>query len=152
MRKLQGWNKVTTPSAWGADWDYIWYSRSYHHTLYPYLCCLQEASIVTIPSFQTSCSHELDQNLQLSYHVRSHYLFARAYDNLILVVNGNEVWFMRWTSLEHMDLISISCRLCVIFLFQECRCCQDRWRWTLFYFPFSFLFYFTFLFFSLFYF
>ena len=49
-----------------------------------------------------------------------HYLFAKAYDDLILVVNGYEVGFMQWTSLEHMDLVSISCCVHIIFSFQEC--------------------------------
>ena len=62
----------------------------------------------------------LDQNLQLSYHMRGHYLFARTYNNLILVVLGYEIWFVWWTSLEHMDLISISGCVCVMFSVQEC--------------------------------
>jgi len=65
---------------------------------------------------------KLDQNLQFSYHMCGHYLFARAYNNLILIVLGYEVWFVWWTSLEHMDLISISGSVCVMFSVQECRC------------------------------
>ena len=58
----------------------------------------------------------LDRNLQLSYHMCGHYLFARAYNDLILVVLGYEIWFVWWTSLEHMDLISISGCICIMFL------------------------------------
>ena len=29
-----------------------------------------------------------------TYHMYSHYLFARAYDYLVLVVDGYEVWFV----------------------------------------------------------
>ena len=86
----------------------MWCSWSYCYTLYPCPCCLQEISIVTIPPFQDSCPHESNQDLQLSYHMWSHYLFARAYDHLILVVNGYEVWFMWWTSLIHWYLTPVS--------------------------------------------
>ena len=64
----------------------------------------------------------LDQNLQFSYYMHGHYFFARAYNDLIPVIDGYEVGFMRWTFLEHMDLVSISCCVCIIFLFQECCC------------------------------
>ena len=110
------------PTTWGANWYYYSAADCCCHTLYSCPCWLQEVLIITIPPFQVSCPHELDQNFQLSYHVHSHYLFARAYDNLILVVDGDEVRFMRWSSLEHMDLISVSCCFRVMFLFQECRC------------------------------
>ena len=110
------------PTIWGTDWDYSGTADRCHHTLYPCLCWLQEASIVTISPFQVSCPHELNQNLQFFYHMRGHYLFARAYNDSILVVLGYKIWFVWWTSLEHMDLISISGHICVMFFVQEyCR-------------------------------
>ena len=121
-RKRWGLGQDIMPTTWGTDWDYYGAADHCHHTLYPCPCWLQEVLIITIPPFQVSCPHKLDQNFQFSYHVHSHYLFARAYDDLILVINGNEVGFMRWTSLEHMDLISISCCFGIMFLFQECGC------------------------------
>jgi len=42
-------------------------------------------------SFQHSCPHESDQDLQLSYHMCSHYLFARADDYLISVIDCYKV-------------------------------------------------------------
>jgi len=92
----------------------------------------EEALIITIPPFQVSCPHELDQNLQLSYHMCGHYLFVRAYNDSILVVLGYKIWFMWWTPLEHIDLISISGCVCVIFLVQECRCHFVPKCWILF--------------------
>jgi len=119
-RRKWGLDQDIMPTTWGADWDYFGTADRCRHTLYPCPCWLQEASIVTIPPFQTSYPHELDQNLQLSYHMCGHYLFARAYNDLILVVLGYEIWFMWWTFLEHIDLISISGRVCVMFSVQEC--------------------------------
>ena len=121
VRRKWGLGQDIMPTTWGTDWDYYGAADHCRHTLYPCPCWLQEASIVTIPPFQVSCPHELDQNFQLSYHMHSYYLFARAYDDLILVIDGNEVWFVWWTSLEHMDLVSISCHIGVIFCFQEYR-------------------------------
>jgi len=36
-----------------------------------------------------------------------HYLFARAYDDLLQVIDGIEIGFVWWASLEHFDVISI---------------------------------------------
>ena len=123
MRYTRGLkHKETARMKQGNNTYYMWCSRSCHYTLYPCPCCFLETSIVTIPPFQGSCPHELDQNLQLSYHMHGHYLFARAYNDLILVVHGHKIWFMWWPSLEHMDLISISGRIGVMFFVQECCC------------------------------
>ena len=110
----------------------MWHSRSCHHTLYPCPCCFLEASIVTIPPFQDSCPHESDQNFQLSYHMHSHYLFARAYDYLILVVDGYEVWFVWWTSLIHWYLMPVSWCISVPFSVHECHCYFFPKLWILF--------------------
>ena len=122
MRQQEGRNEVVAPTTWGADWDYFSAANHHCYTLCPCLCCLQKTSIVTILPFQNSCPYESDQNLQFSYHMYGHYLFARADNDLILVIHGYEVRFMWWTSLEHRYLISVSCCFHVMFLFQECHC------------------------------
>ena len=68
-----------------------------------------------IPVLEFMSSWISDQNLQFFYHMCSHYLFARAYNDLIPVVDGYEVGFVQWASLEHMDLVSISCYVCICF-------------------------------------
>jgi len=110
----------------------MWCSQSYRHTLYPCPCCLQEVSIVTIPPFQGSCLHESNQDLQFSYHVCSHYLFARADNYLILVVDSYEVWFVWWTSLIHWYLTPVSCCISVSFPVHECCCYFFPKFWILF--------------------
>ena len=51
-----------------------------------------------------------------------HYLFARAYDDLLQVIDGDEIGFMWWASLEHFDVIPISWGVCIIFRLHECSC------------------------------
>ena len=48
--------------------------------------------------------------------------FARAYNDLILVVDGYEVWFVWWTSLIHWYLTSISWCISVLFSVQKRSC------------------------------
>ena len=48
MRKQQGVSKATTPTTWGADWDYFGTADRCRHTLDPSPCCIQEVSIVTV--------------------------------------------------------------------------------------------------------
>jgi len=110
----------------------MWCSQSYRHTLYPCTCCLQKALIVTIPLFQNSCPYESNQDLQFSYHVCSHYLFARAYDYLILIVDGHEVWFVWWTSLIHWYLTPISCCISIPFPVHKLHCYFFPKFWILF--------------------
>ena len=98
------------------------HSQSCHHTLCPSPCCILEALIITIPLFQHSCSHELDQDLQLSYHMCSHYLFAGANDDLFPVIDCYEVWFIWWTFMKYRNLTSIPCCFCIVLLFHECCC------------------------------
>jgi len=82
--------------------------------------------------FQDSCPYESNQGLQFSYHMCSHYLFARAYDYLILVVNGYKIWFVWWTSLIHWYLTPISCCISVPFLVHERHCYFFPKFWILF--------------------
>ena len=110
----------------------MWHSRSFRHTLYPCPCFLQEVSIVTIPLFQGSCPHESNQDLQFSYHVCSYYLFARAYDYLIPVVDGYKIRFMWWTSLIHGYLIPVSCCISIPFFVHKCLCYFILKFWILF--------------------
>ena len=51
-----------------------------------------------------------------------HYLFPRSDNDLFPIVDGYKVGFMRWASLEHMDLVFISCCIYIMFLFQEHLC------------------------------
>ena len=39
--------------------------------------------------------------------MRDHYLFARAYDDLLQVINGDKIGFMWQAFLEHFDVIPI---------------------------------------------
>ena len=39
--------------------------------------------------------------------MHSHYLFARAYDDLLQVIDGDEIGFVWRASLEHFDVIPI---------------------------------------------
>ena len=110
----------------------MWHSRSYCHILYPCPCCLQEVWIVTIPPFQDSCPHESNQDFQFSYHMCGHYLFARAYNYLILVVDGYEVRFVWWTSLIHRYLTPISCCISIPLFFHERLCYFFPKFWILF--------------------
>ena len=48
-----------------------------------------------------------------------HYLFARVYNNLFHVTDGDEIGFMWWFSLEHFDLVSISWGVGVMFHLHE---------------------------------
>ena len=88
-------------------------------TLCPSSCCILEASIITIPPFQHLCPHKSDQDLQLSYYIYSHYLFAKTNDGLFPVIDCYEVQFIWWTSVKHRNLISIPCCFCIVLLFHE---------------------------------
>jgi len=94
----------------------LWHSWLCHHTLYSSPYCILEALIITILLFQRSCPHESDQDLQLFYHMCSHYLFTRANDDLFPIIDCYEVWFMQWTSLKYGDLVPISCCFCIVLL------------------------------------
>ena len=53
------------PTTWGTDWDYFGTADHCHHTLYPYPCWFQEASIVTI----TNSIHTVKNIFNSSSHL-----------------------------------------------------------------------------------
>ena len=48
------------PTTWGADWDYYSAADRCCHTLYPYPCWLQEASIVTLPLLSVAATYQIN--------------------------------------------------------------------------------------------
>ena len=116
-----GWNKNIASTIWGADWDYCSTADYVIITLDPSSShCIQEVLIVTIPSFQHSCPHKLDQYFQLSNNMCSHYFLVRTDDDLSSIINGNKVWFVGWSSLIHSYWVIISWSFYIMFLFYEC--------------------------------
>ena len=98
------------------------HSQLCRHILSSSPYCILKISIITILYFQHSCSHELNQYLQLFYHICCYHFLVRTNNDLFSIVDSNEKWFVWWSFLEHIYWISIPWGFHVMFIVHQCCC------------------------------
>jgi len=114
-----GSSKDIASTTWGTDWDYCGIADHIVITLNLSPHCIQEASIVTIPPFQHSCSHKSYQHLEFSYHIYCYCFLVRANDYLTSIIDSNEIWFMWASFLIHSYRITILWHFSVVFVLDQ---------------------------------